>query len=133
MTLTIVIVREKLKLLVNWLVTKVSFPLVASWKVRGFFLIILNDFNIITLELDGKIVTGSGDMMITVWDLEAGKKLDQTPAHVGDVCSMSLKVEQNIIVTGSVDRCIKLWDVRTLKCTQTFFGHEADVNSVCVS
>ncbi|XP_057368374.1 guanine nucleotide-binding protein subunit beta-2-like [Daphnia carinata] len=80
---------------------------------------------------DSKIVTGSGDMMITVWDLEAGKKLDQTPAHVGDVCSMSLKAELNLIVTGSVDRCIKLWDVRTLKCVQTFFGHEADVNSVC--
>lgn len=101
---------------------------------RIFLNYFLNESNIIiTLELDGKIVTGSGDMMITVWDLEAGKKLDQTPAHVGDVCSMSLKVEQNIIVTGSVDRCIKLWDVRTLKCTQTFFGHEADVNSVCVS
>ena len=72
-------------------------------------------------------------MMLTVWDLESGKKLNQTPAHAGDVCSMSLKVEQNIIVTGSVDRSIKLWDVRTLKCTQTFFGHDADVNSVCVS
>lgn len=79
------------------------------------------------------MVTGSGDMMLTVWDLEMGKKLEQTPAHAGDVCSMSLRVEQNIIVTGSVDRSIKVWDVRTLKCQQTFFGHEADVNSVCVS
>lgn len=82
---------------------------------------------------DKKIVTGSGDMMLTVWDLESGKKVNQTPAHAGDVCSMSLKVEQNIIVTGSVDRSIKLWDVRTLKCSQTFFGHDADVNSVSVS
>lgn len=86
----------------------------------------------IIFYVDKKIVTGSGDMMLTVWDLESGKKLDQTPAHAGDVCSMSLKIEQNLVVTGSVDRSIKLWDVRTLKCTQTFFGHDADVNSVSV-
>lgn len=36
-------------------------------------------------------------------------------------------------VTGSVDRTCKLWDVREDKAKQTFFGHEADVNSVCVS
>lgn len=36
-------------------------------------------------------------------------------------------------VTGSVDRTCKLWDVRAEKAKQTFFGHEADVNSVCVS
>lgn len=36
-------------------------------------------------------------------------------------------------VTGSVDRTCKLWDVRSEKAKQTFFGHEADVNSVCVS
>lgn len=78
-------------------------------------------------------MTGSGDMKLTKWDLVAGKKLDETPAHAGDVCSMSLFIADNIIVTGSVDRCIKVWDVRTFKCHQTFFGHEADVNSVCVS
>ena len=34
-------------------------------------------------------------------------------------------------VTGSVDRTCKLWDVRESTAKQTFFGHEADVNSVC--
>lgn len=36
-------------------------------------------------------------------------------------------------ITGSVDRTCKLWDVRDEKAKQTFFGHDADVNSVCVS
>lgn len=54
-------------------------------------------------------------------------------AHAGDVCSMSIRYEENIIVTGSVDRSIKIWDLRDLKCVQTFYGHEADVNSVYVS
>ena len=35
-------------------------------------------------------------------------------------------------VTGSVDKTCKLWDIRDEKAKQTFFGHDADVNSVCV-
>lgn len=54
-------------------------------------------------------------------------------AHAGDVCSMSIRYEENVIVTGSVDRSIKIWDLRDLKCVQTFYGHDADVNSVYVS
>lgn len=72
-------------------------------------------------------------MQLTMWDLEAGKKLEQVAAHAGDVCSMSLRAEDQIVVTGSVDRTTKVWDLRTFKCTQTFFGHQADVNSVHVT
>lgn len=83
---------------------------------------------------DSKVVTGSGDMAITVWDLNKGIKVNEVKnAHAGDVCTLSLSVENNIFVTGSTDRTMKLWDVRTLKCQQTFFGHDSDVNSVCVS
>lgn len=42
-------------------------------------------------------------------------------------------IDMKTYVTGSVDRTCKLWDVRAEKEKQTFFGHEADVNSVCVS
>lgn len=37
----------------------------------------------------------------------------------------------NQFVTGSVDRTCKLWDVRDPAAKQIFFGHTADVNSVC--
>jgi len=80
---------------------------------------------------DAKLITGSGDMALTMWDLNDGKRMMQIlGAHAGDVCSMSIRYEENIIVTGSVDRSIKIWDLRDLKCVQTFYGHEADVNSV---
>lgn len=69
------------------------------------------------------------------WDLETGRKLCDVIAHNGDVVSISLGPEgSNMFVTGSVDKTCRLWDVRDLKQPkQTFFGHEADVNSVCVS
>uniref|UniRef100_A0A1B6F6H1 Uncharacterized protein n=1 Tax=Cuerna arida TaxID=1464854 RepID=A0A1B6F6H1_9HEMI len=81
---------------------------------------------------DKTILTGSGDMKICIWDLEAGKKTtDIDQAHAGDVVSMSLSPDKNTFVTGSVDRTCKLWDLRDNTCKQIFFGHQADVNSVC--
>ena len=68
-----------------------------------------------------------------MWDLEAGKKTTDFAAHAGDVVSISLAPDGNTYITGSVDRTCKLWDMREEKAKQTFFGHEADVNSVCVS
>lgn len=69
-----------------------------------------------------------------IWDLESGKKTtDIDKAHAGDVVSMSLSPDKNTFITGSVDRTCKLWDLRDNTCKQIFFGHQADVNSVCVS
>ncbi|XP_070489932.1 guanine nucleotide-binding protein subunit beta-2 [Chironomus tepperi] len=79
---------------------------------------------------DRHILTGSGDMKLCVWDLEAGKKTSEVTAHGGDVVSLSLSPDGNQFVTGSVDRTCKLWDVRDCKQIQTFFGHTSDVNSV---
>lgn len=36
---------------------------------------------------DGHILTGSGDMKICIWDLEAGKRTTDFNAHCGDVVS----------------------------------------------
>lgn len=69
----------------------------------------------------------------THWDLEKGVKLQDYPGHNGDVVSMSLSPDNNTYVTGSVDQSCKLWDVRSPDCKQIFYGHSADVNSVCVS
>lgn len=68
-----------------------------------------------------------------VWDLEAGKRTQDFNAHCGDVVSISLAPDLNTYLTGSVDKTCKLWDFRDSTCKQIFFGHEADVNSVCVS
>jgi guanine nucleotide-binding protein subunit beta, other len=78
---------------------------------------------------DSHILTGSGDMKLCIWDLEAGKKtFEVNAAHAGDVVSISISPDNNQFVTGSVDRTCKLWDVRDCSQKQTFFGHNADVN-----
>ncbi|KAG8180907.1 hypothetical protein JTE90_020137 [Oedothorax gibbosus] len=80
---------------------------------------------------DNKLITGSADMKIILWDLEKGVKEYECDGHAGDVMSMSLHPDKSAFVTGSVDRTIKLWDTRDGDCKQTFWGHESDVNSVC--
>lgn len=80
---------------------------------------------------DKTLVTGSGDMKLCMWDLEAGIKKQEFNAHGGDVVSISLAPDHQSYITGSVDKSCKLWDVREEKCRQTFYGHESDVNSVC--
>lgn len=67
------------------------------------------------------------------WDLETGKRVYDFEAHNGDVVSISLSSDKNTYITGSVDKTCRLWDVRDQSPKQTFFGHDADVNSVSVS
>jgi WD40 repeat protein len=44
--------------------------------------------------------------------------------------SLSLGPNQNIFVSGACDATAKLWDIRSGKATQTFVGHESDINAV---
>lgn len=64
--------------------------------------------------------------------MESGRKLSDFIAHNGDVVSISISPDGNSFVTGSVDKTCRLWDIREEKPKQTFFGHDSDVNSVCV-
>jgi guanine nucleotide-binding protein G(I)/G(S)/G(T) subunit beta-1 len=49
------------------------------------------------------------------------------------VVSLSLAPNMNTFVSGACDATAKLWDIRTGRATQTFTGHESDINAVsCV-
>jgi len=80
---------------------------------------------------DENVVTGSGDMKVMQFKVETGQKVLDMKGHNGDVAAMSMHpTEQSVFVTGSVDRTARLWDLRLPGCTQTLWGHGADVNSV---
>jgi guanine nucleotide-binding protein G(I)/G(S)/G(T) subunit beta-1 len=99
---------------------------------------------------DRQIVTSSGDMTCMLWDIEAGVRTVEFSDHTGDVMrcesfiffcspcancgkSLSLGPNQNVFVSGACDATAKLWDIRSGRATQTFTGHESDINAVqCV-
>jgi len=87
-------------------------------------------------------------MTCVLWDIETTTKVVEFTGHDGDVmryvgprylCAEfnfhfffnSLSHDnQNTFVSGSCDATAKLWDLRSGKCSQTFIGHDSDINAV---
>ncbi|KAI0505757.1 WD40 repeat-like protein [Xylaria bambusicola] len=74
---------------------------------------------------DDKIITGSDDMLIHVYDTKTGKLRKRLEGHEGGV--WALQYEGNVLVSGSTDRSVRVWDIEKGLCTQVFYGHTSTV------
>jgi len=74
---------------------------------------------------EDKIITGSDDTLIHVYDTKTGKLRTKLEGHEGGV--WALQYEGNTLVSGSTDRSVRVWDIEKGICTQTFFGHTSTV------
>ncbi|PQK16587.1 hypothetical protein BB8028_0006g09060 [Beauveria bassiana] len=83
--------------------------------------------NVITcLQFDeDKIITGSDDTLIHIYDTHTGKLLKKLEGHEGGV--WALQYEGNILVSGSTDRSVRVWDIERGLCQQVFYGHTSTV------
>ncbi|KAH8599766.1 WD40-repeat-containing domain protein [Bisporella sp. PMI_857] len=74
---------------------------------------------------DDKILTGSDDTLIHVYDARTGKLRKKLEGHEGGV--WALQYEGNVLVSGSTDRSVRVWDIEKGLCTQVFNGHTSTV------
>lgn len=74
---------------------------------------------------DDKILTGSDDTFIHVYDTRTGKLRKRLEGHEGGV--WALQYEGNVLVSGSTDRSVRVWDIEKGLCTQVFHGHTSTV------
>lgn len=74
---------------------------------------------------DDKIITGSDDMFIHVYDTKTGRLRRRLEGHEGGV--WALQYEGNVLVSGSTDRSVRVWDIEKGLCTQVFYGHTSTV------
>lgn len=74
---------------------------------------------------EDKIITGSDDTLINVYDTKTGALRTKLEGHEGGV--WALQYEGNTLVSGSTDRSVRVWDIQKGICTQTFFGHTSTV------
>lgn len=74
---------------------------------------------------DDKIITGSDDTLIHVYDTKTGKLRKKLEGHEGGV--WALQYEGNILVSGSTDRSVRVWDIEKGMCSQVFYGHTSTV------
>lgn len=78
------------------------------------------------LQLDNdKIITGSEDANINIFDVNTGELRMSLEGHEGGV--WALQYLGNTLVSGSTDRTVRVWDMTTGQCTQVFEGHTSTV------
>jgi WD40 repeat protein len=90
--------------------------------------------NSVAVSPDGRrIVSGSSDNTVAVWDLETGSRLLTLAGHQDRVYSVAVSPDGRRIVSGSDDQTAAVWDLETGARLHTLSGHEGPVSSVAVS
>jgi WD40 repeat protein/ankyrin repeat protein len=85
------------------------------------------------MEGNKRIVSGSKDTTVKIWNMDSEKKCYHTfEGHTDSVNSIALIEGGEKIVSGSSDKTIKIWDVMNKSCVNTLTGHTGSVNSVAV-
>lgn len=79
---------------------------------------------------DDKIVSGSDDQTMNVYDVRTGELRRRLEGHEGGV--WALQYLGYTLVSGSTDRTVRVWDLDTGKCTHVFEGHTSTVRCLSI-
>ena len=80
-----------------------------------------------------KIISGSYDKTIKIWNTNTGQCLKTLEGHLYFVNSVAYSPDGTKIISGSGDGTIKIWNANTGKCLKTLNGHKYSVESVAYS
>ncbi|KAJ3246080.1 SCF ubiquitin ligase complex subunit cdc4 [Chytriomyces hyalinus] len=88
--------------------------------------------NVVTcLQFDSdKIVSGSDDQTIHIYDTNTGRLRRKLSGHDGGV--WALQYWGDSLVSGSTDRTVRVWDMDTGMCTHLFEGHTSTVRCLII-
>lgn len=100
----------------------------------------------IAFTRDGKLVSGSEDETVRLWDVSTGRQLNKlgpgdgkgTPGHTASVWSVAVSPNGKVIASSGSDKTIQLWDAATGEHLKTLGpgdgkdkpGHTASVLSL---
>lgn len=80
-----------------------------------------------------RIVSGSSDTVVRVWDAVTGVIVTRLKGHSKGVLSVAVTPDGSSLVSGSADRTIRVWDAESGTAVATFKGHSGAVKSVALS
>lgn len=81
-----------------------------------------------------RVVSGSADGDVILWDLAGESGVFRVPAHNDVVTSVIMlkQVERDVFVSSSKDGLVRIYDIDTQHCLQTLAGHRAEVWAMCI-
>ncbi|KAH8549327.1 WD40-repeat-containing domain protein [Umbelopsis sp. PMI_123] len=74
---------------------------------------------------DEKIVSGSRDHTVKIWDMQTGTCIRTLWQHTASV--LCLQYDDRFIISGSSDKTIKQWDIHTGELIRSLNGHSESV------
>jgi WD40 repeat protein len=90
--------------------------------------------NCAAFSQDGsRIVSGSDDGIVRVWDPSTGKVVQELKGHTALVLSVAFSLKGTRIVSGSGDETVRVWDAHSGAELRTLEGHTSWVQSVAFS
>ncbi len=78
-----------------------------------------------------RVVSGSRDATLRLWDIDTGQCLHVLMGHVAAV--RCVQYDGRRVVSGAYDYMVKVWDPETETCLYTLQGHTNRVYSLQVS
>jgi len=80
---------------------------------------------------DGRVVSGSRDKTVRVWNVATGRAVATLQGHASWVNALAV-LPDGRVVSGSEDETVRVWDVATGRAVTSFQGHTSPVNALAV-
>ncbi len=87
----------------------------------------------VAVHPDGRrVISGSCDKTIRVWDLEDGRCLGTLEGRTDFILAVAVHPDGRRAISGSADHTLRVWDLEAGRCLATLEGHTGNVHGVAV-